>query len=250
MSENSKTNPIPAKNFPLGPLRGARPSLRPFEKNVSAGMIDFYGREFLITPEVLIPRPETEMLVDAMLNLAGKSYLAGVKPAPAKIPKNCAILEVGTGSGCIAVSLALALPEAKIVASDISAKALKVASENAKRLGAKVKFLESDLMTNIHDEFTVVAANLPYVDENWNWIDKKMLSLEPKIALYAEDGGLALIKKLIDQVSAQKIPYLVLEADPCQHERIIAYAGERGYSLLETRGFGLVFEFNSGSLQA
>ncbi len=234
MSENSKVDLRATKQLSFG-------------KDTAVSTVNFYGREFLITPEVLIPRPETEMLVDAVLNLAGKAYLAGVIPARPKLPKKCTILEVGTGSGCIAVSLALALPEAKIVASDISAEALAVARKNATQLDAKVEFLQSDLMADISGEFEVVVANLPYVDENWEWIDKKALSAEPRTALYAEDGGLALIKKLVQQASTRKVPFLVLEADPCQHERIVTHARKWDYSLLETRGFGLILEFNSFS---
>lgn len=211
-------------------------------ENSKVNPVNFYGREFLITPDVLIPRPETEMLVDAVLNLTGKTYLPGVIPARPKLPKKCRILEVGAGSGCIAVSLALELTETKITACDISDKALSVARENAKRLGAEVEFLKSDLMAGVRGEFEAVVANLPYVDENWEWIDKKALSKEPRLALYAEDGGLKLIKKLVQQAKARKVPFLVLEADPCQHERIVNYAREYGYSLLEERGFGLVFE--------
>ena len=84
-------------------------------------------------------------------------------------------------------------------------------------------------------------ANLPYVDESWEWIDKKALNKEPRLALYAEDGGLALIKKLIDQVTECKIKHLILEADPCQHERIQEYAKKKGLTLSETRGFLLYF---------
>ena len=130
-------------------------------------------------------------------------------------------------------------------ACDISEKALDVARRNASRLGAKVEFKKSDLMNNINGEFDIVVANLPYVDENWDWIDKKALSREPAIALYAEDGGLALIKRLIDQVTERKIPYLVLEADPCQHKRIIEYVRRHDYSLRETRGFILVFTLDN-----
>ncbi len=209
--------------------------------------IDFYGRDFIVTPDVLIPRPETEMMVDAVLNLCGKSYLPGVKPSEPRLSQDCSILDVGTGSGCVAVSLALELPEVHVVACDVSEKALKVARENAEALGAKVEFMKSDLMNNIKGDFDVVVANLPYVDASWDWVDKEALSREPAIALYAEDGGLALIKKLIDQISERKVPYLILEADPCQHERIIKYAGTGGYSLLETRGFVLVF--SRGSLR-
>lgn len=242
MNENSKVNPSLAEAGLLEE-KVADNMVASSGKKVAHDMVNFYGREFLVTPDVLIPRPETEMLIDAVLNLAGKAYLPGMIPARPKLPKKCRILEVGTGSGCIAVSLALELPEAEITACDISEKALNVAQENAKGLGAEVEFLKSDLMTGVQGGFEVVVANLPYVDENWEWLDKKALSAEPEIALYAEDGGLALIKELILQASARKVPFLVLEADPCQHKRIIDHAGKYDYSLLETRGFGLVFQY-------
>ena len=119
-----------------------------------------------------------------------------------------------------------------------------MAQKNAAKLGAKVEFLKSDLMKNIDDNFDIVVANLPYVDEKWEWIDKEALAREPAMALYAEDGGLALIKELINQASECAIPYLVLEADPCQHERTIGFAKGHGYSLLEIRGFIMVFNYS------
>lgn len=204
--------------------------------------VNFYGRDFLVTSDVLIPRPETEMMVDAVLNLAGKAYLPGVKPAPRVLPIEFTVLDVGTGSGCVAITLVLELPEAKVIACDISDKALAVARENAARLGAEIEFAQSDLMSAMAGNYDIVVANLPYVDKNWDWIDKKALSREPALALYAEDGGLALIKRLIEQVSDLQIPYLILEADPCQHERVIDYASNKGYELLETRGFCLVLK--------
>ena len=207
--------------------------------------VNFYGRDFVVTKDVLIPRPETEMMVDAVLNLAGKAYLPGIKPTRRKLPNNPRILDVGTGSGCLAISIALELPEASVTASDVSKEALRVAKDNTKLLNAKVEFIESDLLSNVSGDYDVIVANLPYVDENWDWIDKVALAKEPRIALYAEDGGLELIKKLISQVAMRKIKYLVLEADPCQHKEIIEYAAEFDYSLFETRGFVLVFSLDS-----
>ena len=206
---------------------------------------DFYGRDFLITKDVLIPRPETEQAIDAVLNLAGKSYLPGVKPTPPKLPENPKILEVGTGSGCIAITLKLELPEADITAMDISEPALKVARKNASKFGVDPNiFIISNLLENVKfsdkDKPDLIVANLPYVDENWPWIDKKALSAEPSLALYAGDGGLELIKKLIKQASEQKIKYLVLEADPCQHEEIIDFAKE--YTISEIRGYILLLK--------
>ena len=198
---------------------------------------DFYGRDFIITPDVLIPRPETEMMIDTVLNIMGKPFLPGVKPSEPKLPEDITILDVGTGSGCIAITLDLLLPQAKIVATDISDKALKIAQKNASEFGAEVEFLQSDLLKNVKVKPDLIVANLPYVDENWDWIDKETLSKEPALALYAKDGGLELIFKLIDQVAEREVHHLVLEADPCQHERITSYAKKKGLALRETRGF-------------
>ena len=202
--------------------------------------IDFYGRDFMITPDVLIPRPETEMIVDAVLNLVGKPYLSGVKPSKPKLPQDCRILDVGTGSGCIAVTLKKEIPKAQVGASDVSEKALEIARENAKKFSVDINFIKSDLLNDVEGDFDIIVANLPYVDESWDWIDKKALSAEPSLALYAEDGGLALIKKLITQ-SVGRTKYLILEADPCQHKRIVSYSRNYGYRILETRGFVLSF---------
>ena len=236
------------------------------KKQVSATrLVDFYGRDFLITPSVLIPRPETEMIIDAVLNLVGKPYLPGVKPSKAKLPQNLTILDVGTGSGCIAITLKLELPKADVYAVDVSITALKVARKNAKMHNiTNIDMFYSDLMSNAtfrpelakklmdgfhkyhinatipdRSKIDVVVANLPYVDKDWDWIDKEALSKEPKIALYANNHGLALIYKLIKQYTERAIPYLVLEADPCQHDDIINYARKRGLELVETRGFVL-----------
>ncbi len=206
-----------------------------------ARFIDFYGREFVVNPDVLIPRPETEQMIDMMLNLVGKPYLPGVKPSAAVLPQDLTILDVGTGSGCIAVTLKLELPEARVIASDVSEEALAVACENAKRLSADVEFVRADLMDGINAQPDIVVANLPYVDENWEWLDKEALAKEPRLALYAEDGGLALIKRLIDQVAERSIRHLILEADPCQHEQIAEYAKKRNFALYKTRGFALYF---------
>ena len=207
------------------------------------GVQDFYGRDFIVTPDVLIPRPETEQIIDVVLNLAGKPYLPGVKPAPRVLPKNPVILDVGTGSGCLAITLKMEIPEAEIKAVDISKPALKIAQKNALKFGVDPNlFIISNLLENVKFTPDVIVANLPYVDENWDWLDKESLNKEPKIALYAKEGGLELIKKLIDQSTEKGVKYLILEADPCQHEAITKYA--RHYQLLEIRGFILVLSNN------
>ena len=198
---------------------------------------NFYGREFIVNQDVLTPRPETEQLIDEVLSLCGKPILPGVKPPkPALGPQNLAILDVGTGSGCIAITLSLELPQAKIYASDISKKALKIARKNAKNLGAKVEFITSDLLENIDFIPNITVANLPYVDKNWDWLDQESLDQDPALALYAKDHGLELIKKLIN---TNKSKYLILEADPSQHQEIIEYA--KNYKLIKQNGFILSF---------
>ena len=208
-------------------------------KAYKEGKIDFYGREFLVDSNVLIPRPETETIIDFVLSLAGKSYLPGVLVPDSVLPDKPRILDVGTGSGCVAITLKLELPDAAVVASDISESALKVAKRNAKKLQADVGFLQSDLLKGIIGDFDVIVANLPYVDKNWKWLDKDALSFEPSRALYAEDGGLEIIFRLLGQ-SAGRTKYLVLEADPCQHDRIIGRAND--FKLLKISGFQLLFE--------
>lgn len=202
---------------------------------------NFYGRDFLVTKDVLIPRPESEMLIDAILNLCGKPYLPGVKASASKITENLSILDVGTGSGCLAITLALELPKAHVSACDISRPALTVAKENSVKLGAHVTFYESNLLDSIDFTPDLIVANLPYVDKDWPWLDKASLSSEPAIALYADNHGLALIYQLIDELP-KKTKFLVLEADPSEHSAIIAHAKNHGLCLLETRGFALVFE--------
>ena len=257
MKENSQNNTgrVLSSHFPpcrKAPWGAPKICLRQFASQGASGhpsmltAVNFYGRDFVISPDVLIPRPETEMVIDAVLNLVGKPYLPGVKPSKAKLPQDLIIVDVGTGSGCIAVTLKLELPGAKVIATDISKKALGVARKNADKLGAEVKFMQSDLLDEVEVTPDLVVANLPYVDENWKWIDKEVLSREPAIALYADNGGLALIYKLIDQVAERGIKHLMLEADPCQHERIITYAEKKKLKHQETRGFILVFNLRVG----
>lgn len=171
------------------------------------GYKDFYGRKFMVTSDVLIPRPETE----AIINLAKE-----LKPQK--------ILDVGTGSGCIAVTLKLELPDSDVVALDISPKALKIAEQNAVTLGAKITFRESDLLEKVQSKYDLIIANLPYVDEKWDWLSPE-LAFEPEQALFAKDSGLYDIKCLISQVEQHLTTNgaVILESDLSQHGAIQEY---------------------------
>lgn len=219
------------------------------------GWVDFYGRRFAVDPRVLIPRPETEQMVDIVLNLAGKAYLPGVRASERVLPEHPVITDVGTGSGCVAITLALELPECQITGVDISPEALEVAQENAMRLGATgVELLRSDLLecyggTAALEAPDVIVANLPYVSREWAWIGSE-LEYEPSKALFAADGGLEIIKRLIRQIVEQrsrsqawqeKTQFVVLEADPCQHTEIVEFAAAKGLKSVRIAGFQLLF---------
>lgn len=205
------------------------------------GKQDFYGRDFAVSPDVLIPRPETEMMIDEVLLLAGKPFLSGMTVHDRKLPENPVIVDVGTGSGCVAITLKLELPEAEVIGLDISDKALRMARCNAEKLGASVDFVGSNLLESYRGASPdLIVANLPYVDKEWSWLDKEALGAEPGLALYAENHGLALIFRLIDE-ALNRCKWLILEADPCQHEHIIEYASAHGFLHEKTSGFQLVF---------
>jgi release factor glutamine methyltransferase len=150
------------------------------------GRAHFYGLEFHITPDVLIPRPETELLVDYAIHWCQKHQYHHL------------ILDVGTGSGCIAISLAVHLPHTKIIAVDISMNALRVANYNAElhNVNEQCIFLQTDLITPISGKFGLICANLPYIPSS------KLTSLtvarnEPKAALDGGESGLVLIRRLL-----------------------------------------------------
>lgn len=187
------------------------------------GKKEFYGRNFIVNRNVLIPRPESEDIIDMVKNL-------GISQ-----PK---ILDVGTGSGCLAVTLALEIPKSRVVACDVSSEALKIASENAVELGARVEFIKSDLLEGFSDEkFDIIVANLPYVDESWDFLSPE-LEWEPENALFAEDGGLFEVKRLIDEVKKYKnTKYLVLETDECQIKKLKKYVSDSGLEFVSNNRF-------------
>lgn len=219
-----------------------KPTKKP--KAYQDGFQNFYDRDFIVTPDVLIPRPETEQLIDEVLTLAGKPFLKGIKPIAPKIPDNAVVLDVGTGSGCIAITIKKELPNMTVYASDISEKALDVAKKNAVTHGAHISFIISHLLENVNFTPDIIVANLPYVNPDWDFLDKEALGYEPSIALYAEDSGLKLIKELITESSKRKIHHLILEADPIQHQEITDFAKTNGYKNTKINGFILVFKYD------
>lgn len=148
------------------------------------GNVDFYGYIFDVNQNVLIPRFETELLVDKTINYIKNFFDSDIN-----------ILDIGTGSGCIAITLAKEL-KLKVDAVDISKDALCVASNNAKNLGADVDFSYSDIFSNVNESYNVIISNPPYIryDEE---IDDIVRDNEPNIALFASDDGLYFYENIL-----------------------------------------------------
>ena len=164
------------------------------------GQKDFFGQTFRVNPSVLIPRPETELLVEEVLDL--------IEASDENTPK---IIDIGTGSGVIALSLAKHLPKAKIWALEAFPDAIKLAKFNAKWLNLAIKLKKSDLLESVPDAIikdSILVANLPYLDRaiarTYPPVIRRELAYEPSQALYAAKSGTALYEKLFRQLGRIK----------------------------------------------
>lgn len=197
------------------------------------GRRDFYGHSFLVNEQVLVPRPESEVILAMLDELMQDNHLRTV-------------LDVGTGSGCLAISIKLAHPDLIVSACDISESALSVARRNAARLlpsGRQIKFYQSDLLSDlpVDSRFDLIVANLPYLSPGQDGLSPE-LAFEPAIALYADDDGLSLIKQLIATAPAHLTPrgYLLLEMNTDQIEAVASYATDYRYQVVKQEPFHLL----------
>jgi len=199
------------------------------------GHKEFYGRTFKVTTATLIPRPESETLIELLKEL---------------LPRNEALLaehplrlvDVGTGSGCLGITAKLEHPELEVMLVDVSRHALKIAEENAHALHADVECLQGDLLTSYPYQADFIIANLPYVNPEWERSPET--NHEPSLALFAEQNGLALINQLLLQTK-DKLAIggkIILEADPEQHDAIIKEAKNYHLVLHTQRDYGVVLE--------
>lgn len=179
------------------------------------GYVEFYRLKFKVTPDVLIPRPETELLVDEVLDYVRSHLNEG---------RTSTIMDIGTGAGNIAISIAINIhprggyrlpPQVRIIATDISGKALKVAKQNSKLHGVKdkIEFIKSDLLSEFNYTLTpipytlIIVTNLPYIPtERIPYLDSSVKDYEPHIALDGGDDGFGLYRKLFAQISKFMLP--------------------------------------------
>ncbi len=202
----------------LAKMRGRRHPLQ-----YLIGSVQFYGQEIIVDSHVLIPRPETEELIYQL-----NEYFSKATP-PARI------IDLGTGSGSIAITLATLFPNAQVVASDKHKDALDIAHKNAveNHVENRIQFIQSDWFENIHDTFDCIVSNPPYLSESeWNQAQAEVKIFEPKHALVANDEGLSDLKILLQQGQAHLNAggLMVLETGINQHSFLHQFAEQCGYS--------------------
>lgn len=197
------------------------------------GYSEFYGHKFAVSPDVLVPRPESESLIE-LLKLQTKD----------RRPKT--IIDVGTGSGCLAISAKLELPSVNVIALDISKKALNIAAKNATSLNAEINFIQSNLLDALYDvdyrQPTVLIANLPYVPENYPI--NQAAKHEPTLALFSGDDGLDHYRQLFAQttVLSSQPAAIITESLLTQHKDILEMAKKYGYQLQNSLGLAQYFQ--------
>jgi release factor glutamine methyltransferase len=181
------------------------------------GHQEFWGMDLIVTPAVLIPRPETEHVIESVMDRVGRA------PAPSELLR---ISDVGTGSGCIALALAKELPQVEILATDISAAALEVARANAARhqLESRIQFREADLLAGFeNDAFDFIVSNPPYVGESEeDQVQLEVRKFEPRGAVFAGPTGMEVIMRLVPQARAALKPggWLVMEISGAISEKV------------------------------
>jgi len=191
------------------------------------GTVEFCGQIFLCDKRALVPRPETEQLTELLIADCRLLIEKGK------------VLDVGTGSGVIALSLALKFPEAKIFAVDISEEALSLARENATRLGltGRVQFHRGNLLENLSERFDLIVANLPYVSMQDRHLLAREVLHDPEMALFAGEKGDELIRKLIEQARAHLSSngVLALEIGLNQSEGLAEFLRQKNYHDIELK---------------
>jgi release factor glutamine methyltransferase len=195
-----------AKHIPLAYLRGKAP---------------FYGREFMVNRRVLVPRPETETMIELLKELP--------------LPPEARVADIGTGSGCLGITAALELPGSQVDLYDIDKEALDVASSNARTHKVRAQHYAANLLEHYYGPYDVLLANLPYVPDGYTI--NRAARYEPRLALFAGKDGLDLYRRFWEQISGlpQKPPYVLTESMTVQHKELAAVASAAGYKLAATQ---------------
>lgn len=192
---------------------------------------EFYGRRFIVTPATLIPRPESETIINML-----HEHLDS-------IDAHLLLVDIGTGSGCLGITAKCEFPALEVALLDIDTHALAVAKKNATQLSVDVSTYESNLLSSYPLSPDIVLANLPYVDPSWERSPET--DHEPSQALFAKDNGIELISRLLQQGTQRfsEGTIVFLEADPRQHASIVGIAVALGYVHARTIDFIVELHF-------
>jgi release factor glutamine methyltransferase len=199
------------------------------------GKVEFYGREFIVDRRVLEPRPESETMIDVMKKLP-----------PIRNKEAVQIIDVGTGSGALAITAKLELPGADVVATDIDAGSLQVAQANAAKLQANIEFAQGDMLTPVKKALArpvvITLANLPYVPDD-HQVNRAAL-FEPRIAIFGGPDGLDPFRKLFEQAAklVKHSSFILTESLPPQHKKLEFIAARNGFRQTREEDFVQVFE--------
>lgn len=191
------------------------------------GTKEFYGLEFIVSPNVLSPRPESEKIVELAIKHA---------------PRGSRLIDVGTGCGALAIAIGKHRPDLKVTATDISPAALKIAQSNVQRLRADIRLIKSDLLLGLTNPICqVVVANLPYLKDDAELTPEA--AKEPRVALAGGADGLDLYRKLFEQLPRHlaKPGFVFIESDPWQQPELIKMASKAGLKMIEQDYFVLGF---------
>lgn len=210
----------------LNKLLQKRIEARPVAQIV--GKKEFYGHEFLVNRSVLVPRPESESFIELIAKLRTTQKIHN-------------IIDIGTGSGALAITIKLKWPDLYVTASDISRGALKVAAKNSIRHSAAITLKHQTLLDGDKEGYDLVVANLPYVPKTAEFTNEPSIMFEPKIALFSGNSGLSHYAKLFKQLSPKHIRFVMTESLVFQHDAITVLADKAGYKLLATEGLVQMF---------
>ena len=200
LSKSAPTDQLPL----LESLVGRRINREPL--SYITGKTEFFKRQFTVDERVLIPRPESEQLVVRAIYYVRKCGI-----------ENPRVADVGTGSGAIAISIALEMPSAEVFATDISSEALEVAHMNARRLGAEVKFAQGNLLGPLQGKFDIIVSNPPYIKSHVIKSLEAEITREPRIALDGGPDGIKVIAPLLEEIQRMLKPSYsaaYMEIDP------------------------------------
>lgn len=196
------------------------------------GKTEFYGREFVINHHVLEPRPESETMIDLLKEIFEQRAES----------REQIIIDVGTGSGALAITAKLELPQAEVIATDIDKNCLKVAGQNAQKYDVDITFLHGNLLAPFSALSSLPSAllcNLPYVPDSYTLNEAAMN--EPKIAIFGGEDGLDMYRRLFASLTHLMPQFILTESLPFQHAELAKIAATQGYALKETRDFIQVF---------